>query len=315
MSAAPDLTIAICTADRPALCADLLASLAAAAAGRWSRAVVVVDNGRDRPVDDALLALHARPDLPIARLTAPTRNIARARNAALRAAASPLVLWLDDDQLVAPGFFHDLERAWAHRPAGSDGLRLAVRPAFDDAVSPTTRAFFTPPLGPEGAVIDARTFATNGLLVRRDALLRAPPPASPGASGEHPFDPWFGTRGGEDTELFRRASPGLRVTSTHLAAVVERVPRARARPPYMRRRAFRVGFTDTVLELRSAPPPAVLTRAALALARGVARLPSALGDADSRLAWQLDLARQLGKAWALLGRDLEHYRAPEGGQP
>jgi len=303
MRRVPSLSIAICTADRPALLADLLASLAAATPGAWPREVVVADNGAGE--DSArVIAAADTPAMPVLRVIAPRHNIARARNVALAAATGELVLWLDDDQLVGPGFFLDLERAWAHRPSWADGLRLPFEPRFEGPVPALVRAWFTPAPLPEGAPATRRSFSTNGLLAPRLRSL-----AVPGPTPEGPFDPWFGTRGGEDTDFFLRASAmGLRFAVTRLAAVVERVSPERARLAYMARAAFRIGFTDTVLSRRERGFWSLAAEAALRALADAALAPLAVADRDALALRALSVCRQAGKAWALAGRDYEHYR-------
>jgi len=290
---APDLTIAICTADRPDALSRLLGDLARAEAGTWSREVLVVDNGAT--------AVHA--DVRV--VTSPRHNIARARNLALAEARGRLLLWLDDDQRVSPSFFVELERAWRHRPTWSAGVRVAVRPAFDGPVDARMARFFAPLVGDEGALVWRATFATNGFLVERDVLR-----ALPGPSDEGPFDAWFGTRGAEDTDLFMRASDaGLRFTSTRLVWVDEVIPASRARLVYMMRHAFRIGFTDTIIDLARASRSAVVMDLCAHLAFEATFFPVSMRTPNGRMHRGLSLVRQAGKLWALVGRDYEHYRA------
>ncbi|MFO0745278.1 MAG: glycosyltransferase [Myxococcota bacterium] len=299
-----ELTIAICTADRPELCADLLDALRAAPAAAWSREVVVVDNGRERSADAVVAVRAACPELPVRRVAGPPRNIASARNVALAEARGELVLWLDDDQLVGPGFFADLERAWRARPAWSAGLRLAVTPVIDGPADRAMRAFFTPRLGQEGARVRRAMFSTNGFLVRRAALAGCAGPTPDG-----PFDPWFGTRGAEDTDVFLRAeAAGLRFSCTRLATASERILPERARATYMLRRAFRIGFTDTVIDMRRLSRARVVVDVIAHLGADCVALPCALASHDQRVARGLSLSRAAGKLWALAGRDYQHYR-------
>ncbi|MCC6622456.1 MAG: glycosyltransferase family 2 protein [Deltaproteobacteria bacterium] len=308
----PSLTITICTASRPAALSDLLAALARARPGAWPRDVVVADNGRD-PETAAVIARASTDALPVRRIAAPLHNIARARNAALAAATGELVLWLDDDQLVGPTFFEDLERAWAHRPAWSHGLRLPSAPRFEAPVSgpvpapipAVVRAWFAPRYVHEGARVERRAFSTNGLLAPRAASLAVPSPTPEG-----PFDPWFGTRGGEDTDFFLRATAsGLRFSTTRLATVIERVPPARANLRYMAQASFRVGFTDATLSRRTRHPLALVAEVGLRAALDLALAPLAARDPDALAEYALSLCRQAGKLWALAGRDYQHYRA------
>jgi len=289
---APDLTIAVCTADRPDALSRLLADLGRAEAGTWSREVLVVDNGATPVAVDARV------------VTSPRGNIARARNVALAEARGRLLLWLDDDQRVGPGFFTELERAWRHRPAWSSGVRLAVKPTFEGPHDARMETFFAPLVGLEGALVWRETFATNGLLVERDALRSVP-----GPTPEGPFDAWFGTRGAEDTDLFMRASDaGLRFSSTRLVWIAEVIPDHRATRAYMARHAFRIGFTDTLLDLRRLSLAAVVKDLAAHLVFEATFLPTSMPTPNGRMRRGLSLMRQAGKVWALIGRDYQHYR-------
>ncbi|WP_375426917.1 glycosyltransferase family 2 protein [uncultured Sphingomonas sp.] len=123
----PSLTIAICTKDRAVRLARLLDGLAPVVAGSPFAAtrVIVVDNASS---DTATHDVCARR--PWARyVREPKAGLDFARNAALFAADTDLIAYLDDDVVVDAHWAHGLARAWRSRPdaGGFTGLVLAYR--------------------------------------------------------------------------------------------------------------------------------------------------------------------------------------------
>lgn len=322
MSAAPTsayvppvtgLSVLVCTAHRPTWLAALLRSLADDPTRPPDLTVCVVDNSPEASAAPVL----GEP-LPFALVHAhlPVPNIADARNTALRLASTPLVLLLDDDQLVEPGFFGALDHAWRARPSWSRGLRLGVSPRPEPAAdprffaAPTTRLVAPHP-------VTRREFATNGLLIERMALLEL---------GESPFDAHFSLTGGEDTELFvRLAQRGTLIAWTPSVSVLERVPAHRATLSHMLKTGFRTGMTDAMIALRS--------EGRTRLGYGGEALKQLVAGSVMALAVPLtgtrpgphelvQATRFFGKLFALLGGRWEPYRfrrsAPppgRGGQP
>jgi hypothetical protein len=234
-----DLSVLVCTANRPTWLEALLRSLAEDPTRPGDLLVCVVDNSPEGSAAPVLAKtwpftlVHSHLGIP---------NIADARNEVLRLARSPLVLMLDDDQLVAPGFFLALERAWRARPAWSHGLRLGVVPRPEPGADPR---FFAAPTTRLTAPhpVTRREFATNGLLLQRDALV---------GLGAAPFDSHFSLTGGEDTELFvRLAQRGTLIAWAPSVTVLERVPSHRATLSHMLKTGFRTGMTDAMIALRT----------------------------------------------------------------
>ena len=123
------LSICICTFNRERLLRQTLDRLARAAVpSDVSLEVVVVDNnstdGTTRVIEEAARAL------PIRGVRELTPGIAAARNAAVRAAAGDLVLWLDDDVLIEP----DWIAKYVSTARANPGVSLfggPVRPHFE----------------------------------------------------------------------------------------------------------------------------------------------------------------------------------------
>ncbi|HVI30652.1 glycosyltransferase family 2 protein [Phenylobacterium sp.] len=120
------LTIAVCTKDRAARLARLLASLAALdRSGFCSVEVLVVDNA---PSDDATRRAVAGV-AGVRYVLEPRAGLDFARNAALRAATGDYLAYLDDDVVVDGGYLRALAAAIAARPdaGGFTGLVLPFR--------------------------------------------------------------------------------------------------------------------------------------------------------------------------------------------
>lgn len=124
---APSLTIAICTKDRAARLARLLASLDAVRGGSGfaDLEVIVVDNA---PSDEATRDAVARFD-GVRYHREPRAGLDFARNAALSAAHGDLLAFLDDDVVVDRNWLAGLLSAWRRRPdaGGFTGLVLPYR--------------------------------------------------------------------------------------------------------------------------------------------------------------------------------------------
>lgn len=102
-----DVTVSVCTWNRAALLDRTLHTIAALdvpAQRSWE--VLVVDNGSTDATQD-VLSRH-RDRLPLRSVIEPTPGHSNARNRVLAEAAGELILWLDDDVTVEPGWL----RAW-----------------------------------------------------------------------------------------------------------------------------------------------------------------------------------------------------------
>jgi len=123
---APWLSVVIATFNRPESVARLLGQLAEQTLRADAFEVVVVDDGSAEPVAPRLEALVLPYALRV--VTQPNGGPAVARHRAIVAARAPLVVIVDDDMRVGPGF---LAAHLAAHPAGSRRLvlgRLRVDP-------------------------------------------------------------------------------------------------------------------------------------------------------------------------------------------
>lgn len=231
------ISILIASMGRPSLVDTLTSVTAARRPETEAIEIVIADDSSDGAVT-RLLAGRAF-DLPLRVLPVGAGNVALARNACLDAAAGDLLIFVDDDETVEPGWIEGhLSAARDHAadavfgpvfpvyPEGTPAWFVAANPLFQDwdwqhDGKPTPRG------------------RTGNTLIRRAAL------------GTLRFDPAYGRSGGEDDDFFLRlAASGARMVVTDRARVHERVPAERARAAYPLRRAYRTGQLYAALRLR-----------------------------------------------------------------
>jgi glycosyltransferase involved in cell wall biosynthesis len=118
--ASADITVVICTRDRPAGLRAALRSLQRQTDPDF--AVLVVDNGSDPPV-----AVVDELGLPACEyIQEPRPGLARARNRALGVVRTELVAWMDDDEVADPEWVRALKEGFSHQtePAAVCGMML-----------------------------------------------------------------------------------------------------------------------------------------------------------------------------------------------
>lgn len=94
------LTVCICTHNRPRYVRDCLAGLARQTAAPGSFAILVVDSGSTGDVPAELTGLAADSGAALLRLDEP--GVSLARNAGARACHTPYIAYIDDDAIPAP---------------------------------------------------------------------------------------------------------------------------------------------------------------------------------------------------------------------
>jgi glycosyltransferase involved in cell wall biosynthesis len=92
-----DLTVCICTHDRPRYVGDCLNGLRRQTISRHRFAVLLVDSGSPNPAAGELAELACRHDARLIRLDRP--GVSLARNAAAWAARTPFIAYIDDDAI------------------------------------------------------------------------------------------------------------------------------------------------------------------------------------------------------------------------
>lgn len=175
---APRLSVVLPTYRRPDLLRRCLAALAGQSADAASFEVVVVDDASGAATTDVLRA--AAPSMPNLRWMSQPTNAGQgaARNRALRAAAAPLVLFVDDDIVAAPDLVETHLRL--HRDAPTthavvghvDWLPSLPRTPFMRWLDSTDLQFAYQTWLRAGPVAQpSRAFYTSNLSVRREFVL------------------------------------------------------------------------------------------------------------------------------------------------
>lgn len=145
--AAPNLTVVVPTHNRRAALGETLGAVLTER--RVEIEVVVVDDASD---DDTWewLSSEAKTDDPRVRplRLSPGRGGSGARNAGLAEVRSPYVMFLDDDDIVAPGALESLVRVLDRHPkaTGAGGTHATFGPTDIPHRQPTTRIPLTVPI-------------------------------------------------------------------------------------------------------------------------------------------------------------------------
>ena len=261
------VTVALLTFRRPADLAEalplVLQQLDEAPADRTVD-VLVVDND---PAGSGGPVVRALADSRVRHVVEPEPGIAAGRNRVLdETTASDLLVFLDDDERPHAGWLARLLAT--HARTGAAAVAGAVVSGFDGPLDPWIAAgrFFDRRRLPTGTRID--TAATNNLLldlrVTRRLGLR--------------FDAGLGLSGGSDTAFTRSLTRagGLMVWCDE-AVVTDRVPTSRMTRRWVLNRAWRMGNSSTVVDVRLADDS---RSRLLARAHGCAHgIPRALGGA------------------------------------
>lgn len=252
----PDLTIVICTYNRPVQLRQALESIARQQRSRAIQlAVVVVDNSDDGSGRAVSMDMGAVLPVPLRYVEAHPPNISIARNAGVRASSSEFVAFIDDDEELAPDWLDQVAKALGE--LSCDVLFGRVNAVFEigEPTSPSMKSVYSRRLDAEtGTTLlasgPARSRAialgTGNSIFRRSTTLTDP----------LPFDPAFGRAGGEDYELFCRLQRrGRRFGWLPDAMVSEFVPAARCEEPYLIRRFFAGGQAYAAAVARNSRRP------------------------------------------------------------
>lgn len=243
---ADEITVCVCTYRRPELLGRLLTALAVQRAdGLFTFSCAVVDNDAEasaRTVIDRI-----RPTFPVRIRYAvePIRNLALARNHAVKLVGGKFLAFIDDDEAPGEDWLVQLWRTLHGYDA--DAVLGPVRPFFDGRPPSwiVRSRICERPSHATGALLDWRQTRTGNVLLRTSIFVE----------GGLQFDPAYGT-GGEDVDFFRRAAgAGKKFVWCEEAPAYELVPKARLRRRYYLKRALLQGRVSLkhLIEKPSAP--------------------------------------------------------------
>lgn len=259
-----DITVCICTFQRPGLLVRLLEALHGQNNnGQFTLSIVVTDNDPKASAREVVSAFTVSSGLPVVYSLEPRKNIALARNDALRHASGDYVAFIDDDEFPVKDWL--MLMLAACRAYGSAGVLGPVRPHFDEPPPSwiVRGGFCERPEHPTGQLMDWRECRTGNVLFRR-AILDGEP---------EPFREQFGT-GGEDVDFFMRMTRRGHVFRwCNEGVAFETVPPERWTRRYMLRRALLRGRNTLKLPGQQLP---LLVKSLVAAPLYTAMLPFTL---------------------------------------
>lgn len=298
-----DLSIAICTYDRPdGLAATLRSCLGQTNALGLAIEIVVIDNHPSGSARAVVEGLAKDAAWPLRYVTELTRNMSTLRNRGFAECRGRLVAMIDDDEVASPDWLDQL--VGALRAADADiavGPRLAKFQDGPPAYDPSGSQFIRDLHLPDGALIELTKASGKpqyGLGTGNSLfdVTRCFP------DGEPAMREAFGDAGGEDAELFTRLHrQGRRIVWAAKAYVTETVAPHRTQVAYrlVRVRRETQHYVSIYLDAARRPTLAwatLMAKGLLQLAAGTALAVATLEfGSERRLKGRLLMEHGLGK--------------------
>ncbi len=262
----PRISVAVATFRRPDCLRRILPTLSRQLTdSRFSGEILVVDND---PAGGASDYVHSLPSARFRYAHEPEPGISAARNRALSLTLdSDLIIFIDDDEVPAPGWLDLLVGCWLiYRCAGISGPAVAQ---FEKPLDPWVSA---------SGVFDRWTFRTGTIVqgaASNNLLLELRQLRELGLE----FDSRFGISGGSDTMLTRSITRrGGVIRWCDEAEVLDLIPAERTTRTWAVRRTFRTSNTWSRVHIAMAETATERLRQRGSLAaRGVLRLSKGLG--------------------------------------
>jgi succinoglycan biosynthesis protein ExoM len=300
-SPAVDMSIVICTLDRPQGMARAVRScLEQQNRSDCSYEILIVDNSATARARELVQELWGGGSDCVRYLNEPRTNIAHARNAGIAAARGKYVAFMDDDMSAPPDWLANAIEVMER--TGADVLLGKVVPEFEGdggwggALSDSARWFGRVLALPEASIVPTKRDghipgAGSGNCVLRGSTLHEPAP----------FDPEFGRVGGEDTDFLQRLGQRGAVTVfSERAWMTEFVPADRNTPAYLVRRSYRTSQQFVRIVAKNSPRPRLtvcrhMAAGAVQLALAVSRYGAAVVTGADPIRARIAAAAALGK--------------------
>jgi succinoglycan biosynthesis protein ExoM len=227
-SARVGVTVAICTFRRSSIIKAVESVARQNLPADIAMRILVIDNDATPSAKDSIENIRAKTSVEIDYCHVPGQNISIARNAALDAATTPLLAFLDDDEYAAPDWLANLIAL----QQGAEAVFGPCEAIYPDNAPSWLKAgdFHSNRLPQNDRIIDTG-YTSNVLIdigfVRRNGLK---------------FDPLLGETGGEDTMFFHALHKrGGALRYAPRAVVYEDVVSSRLNLTWVRLRRYRAG--------------------------------------------------------------------------
>ncbi len=232
------ISVCICTYKRPLLLKNLLVRLVGQRTeDRFTYSIDVIDNDVSESARGVVEDFSSESGVTVRYDTEKERGFSHIRNRAVRNAEGNFIAFIDDDEYPAEDWLYRLYDLCQSTRA--DGILGPIIPHFE----------VDPPLWVvNGKLCDRKTFDT-GTIIEKSSDTRTGNVLLKKALFENdsqPFDPRFGTMGGEDVNFFKRMMESGKVfVWCNEAPVWEAVPRERMRRSYFVKRALLRGYLES----------------------------------------------------------------------
>jgi glycosyltransferase involved in cell wall biosynthesis len=246
-----DYNVVICipTFQRPAGLARCLKAISALATGRPFQ-VIVADNdsGRREGIATCKEMMASGFNIPIVAIAVEERGIAQARNAliaeALKNPDVHFIAMIDDDEWPGEAWLEEL--LLVQQLTGADVVGGPVSRIFEKPVPPHLAKANLPDFSKFLTGPIEWVEATSNILFKASIFRSRSAPW---------FDPGFGLLGGEDTDMLLGFKlEGMKFAWASDATVMEDMPISRCSASWMLKRAYRIGNTYTLVNLKHRPP-------------------------------------------------------------
>ena len=286
MRECPVITVAIPTLGRPLSAIRAVDSIADQRC-REPFEILVLDNGCDRDLAEAVRRVEARASVPVEYVPVPAVGLHNARHEAARRGRGEILAYVDDDVVAEPGWLGAISDCFLDAGVHMVGGRCL--PVYAAEPPPWLDAFATRnedgtwwcgpltliDLGPVKRDVDPLLVWGANFAIRKDALVRV--------GGFHPDGvPWTLRRfrgDGETAVSLAVKALGLRAAYSPQATIHHYVSRERLTEEYFERRAHLQGISDSFaacrlprksssVEARKSALAGILRRLRSAVARG-----------------------------------------------
>jgi succinoglycan biosynthesis protein ExoM len=298
--------IAIPTFRRPDGLRRLLTAIAAMETAADIKILVADNEGEDGAGTAVVRELAASYRFPIDVIAVPERGLSSVRNAMIAYARKDetrdYVAMIDDDEWPTDRWIDDLvamQRATGAGIVGGPNLPVFASGAPDWAKHCPLFVSDDMPDGPVEIV-----WGTCNLLLHKSAFAH---------SDSNLFDPAFNQSGGEDVDAFMRLKAhGHRFAWSRSAVVWDDVPLSRTTLGWIARRAFRIGNSNMLVQLRwkygRYGRLLALPSTLAAIAANLGLLAVFCFSPEKRLTYYCRLVRSLGKLAFLTGLRSFEYK-------